>query len=418
MDLQNALLLIGAIIIAAVAISTYDKARLNRREQRKPRSNAGEFDPTIDNNNRTGQAPQPHLDINPGRPEDLGTRSLKPEASASEQARSQDSAFYRELESLEEAATTPLDLGPGTASKSKSSRRAKVIDLEGLFPAGQREGPNPKIDFIVHLPGPGPVIRDEALGIYRQNEYILEKPRQLYGLRYLVGLWSALERDTDDAQYSDLAAAIQMVDNEGPIDESELNTFLQLALKIADAFNRPTRLGMTVEQALVRARELVHVAEKYDVIATVNILADNNESFAGSAIDEAARHHGMRPGAMNIFHMKNKRSVGCRHLFSMANLYEPGEFDLKNLDTFRTSGLTLFMTIPCVYDPPRVFDKMVQTATSMSDMLRGRLADQDKRPLTEAGLSVIQQQIKQIATEITAEGIVPGSEAALRFFNQ
>ena len=154
MDLQNALLLIGAIIIAAVAISTYDKARLNKRGRRKPRSDAGESDPTIDDNNQTSQASQPPLDINPGPPEDLGTRSLKPEAPASEQARSQDSAFYRELESLEEVATAPLDLGPGAASKSKSSRRAKVIDLEGLFPVGQREGPNPKIDFIVHLLGP------------------------------------------------------------------------------------------------------------------------------------------------------------------------------------------------------------------------------------------------------------------------
>lgn len=415
MSLQSALILIGAIIIMAVVISTYDKARLGMRERRRRarQHTADKQESGVAGGGSAEANGVAYLDINPGPPVDLERKSLKSDTSSCDALRTQDSAFYRELESFERVAARPLNLGAGTGAL----RTAAASGLHSAFPAGRDHGPNRKIDFIVDLPGAGPVMRDEALGIYKQNEYVLERPRQLYGLRYLAGHWSPLERDSDDAQYSDLAVAIQLADSNGPIDESELSAFVQVALKLADALNRPTKLSMTVEHALECARELQRFAEKYDVIASVNVVANNSEGFSGPSIEQVARHHGMRFGAMNIFHMKNKRSAGCRHLFSMANLYEPGEFNPKKLDSFHTKGLTLFMSIPCVYEPVRVFEGMIKTGQGLCQILGGRLLDQDQRPLTDEGLSVIRQQIKRIAEDINAQGIVPGSEAALRFFS-
>lgn len=418
MDLQYALLLIGIVIVAAIGISGYDKSRLNRRqfERRKPDRDAVSLDTqeTAAAEVTVGGA-QP-LDINPGPPTDLIKRSLKSDGFVAASSLMQDSALQQELESAERVASVPVSVGPLAAATLASFSGIETGDLEYLFPPGQQHGPNPEIDFIVHLPGRGPLLRDQALGIYRQNEYVLEKPRQLYGLRYLAGEWFPLERDAEDAQYSDLALAIQMVDERGPIEESELETFLQVALKLADALKRRTKLVMTVEQALATARELQEFAQKYDVLASVNVAA-NNADFTGPAIKEAAEHFGMHLGEMNIFHMKNNNADGCRHLFSMANLYQPGSFDLDSLDSFKTRGLTLFMTIPCVQDPARVFRKMVETAQGLSQMLGGRMIDQDQRSLSEENLAAIQRQIGQITSDISAHGIVPGSETALRFFN-
>lgn len=418
MDLQYALLLIGIVIIAAVGISGYDKSRLSRRqfERRPPDAEPVPVDTqdTVASGIAVSNA-QP-LDINPGPPADLVKRSLKSEGFVAERSFIQDSELQKEFESAERAASVPVSVGPLAAATLGSFSGVETDDLEYLFPRGQKHGPNPNIDFIVHLPGRGPLFRNRALGIYRQNEYVLEKPRQLYGLRYLAGEWFPLERDTEDAQYSDLALAIQMVDERGPIEESELEAFLQVGLKLADALKRRTRLVMTVEHALTTARELQEFAQKYDVLASVNVAA-NNADFTGPAIKQAAEHFGMHLGAMNIFHMKNNKADGCRHLFSMANLYQPGSFDLDSLDSFETRGVTLFMTIPCVQDPARVFRKMVETAQGLSNMLGGRLTDQDQRPLSEENLAAIQRQIGQITSDISAHGIVPGSETALRFFN-
>ncbi|MFQ5760039.1 MAG: cell division protein ZipA [Acidiferrobacterales bacterium] len=418
MDLQYALLLIGIVIIAAIGISGYDKSRLNRRqfERRTLDREPVSVDTQETAATEVTVSDERPLDINPGPPTDLIKRSLKSDGFVAESSFIQDSELQQEFESAERVASVPVSVGPLAAATLASFSGIETGGLEYLFPPGQKHGPNPKIDFIVHLPGRGPLFRDRALGIYKQNEYVLEKPRQLYGLRYLAGEWFPLERDAEDSQYSDLALAIQMVDERGPIEESELETFLQVALKLADALKRRTRLVMTVERALTTARELQEFAQKYDVLASVNVAA-NNADFTGPAIKQAAEHFGMHFGAMNIFHMKNNNADGCRHLFSMANLYQPGSFDLDSLDSFETRGLTLFMTIPCVQDPARVFRKMVETAQGLSEMLGGRMIDQDQRPLSEEDLAAIQRQIGQITSDISAHGIVPGSETALRFFN-
>jgi cell division protein ZipA len=420
MGLQGALLLIGAVIVAAVAVSTFDKVRLSRREQdRKTRRSRGEA--AADGADETDAIPggaqrTPYLDINPGPPLDLDKKSLKSEPDITAAAANRDSPIYRELESVEQIASTPLNLGPGAARSRYRSANGETIDFQSLFPQAHESGPNPQIDFIIYLPGSGPLLRDRALGIYRQNEYLLERPRQLCGLRYLVGRWSSLEQDAEDAQYSDLALAVQLVDANGPTDESELNAFVQLGLKLADAFNRPMKLSLTVEQALARTAELQRVAQQYDVIASVNVIAESDRTFSGPAIAQAAREQGMDFGAMNIYHLKNDNAHGCRHLFSMANLYQPGVFDPETIDRFKTTGLTLFMTVPCVSEPVRVFEQMMHTAKGLCESLGGRLTDQDRRELSDEGVSAIQRQIKRIASDISALGISPGSETALRFF--
>ncbi len=421
MDLQGALLLIGAVIIAAVVVSTFDKVRLSRRERdRKRRRSEGEAvaDDEADGAGTavTGAQRTPYLDINPGPPLDLDKKALKSDLDIATASTNRDSPIYRELESVEQVATKPLNLGPGAGRSRRLSVNGEVIDFQNLFPQAHEHGPNPQIDFIIYLPGSGPLLRDRALGIYRQNEYLLERPRQLCGLRYLVGRWSSLEQDSDDAQYSDLALAMQLVDANGPTNESELNAFVQLGLKLADAFNRPMKLSLTVEQALARTEELQRVAQQYDVIASVNVIAESDEVFSGPAIAQAARKQGMDFGAMNIYHLKSDNARGCRHLFSMANLYQPGAFDPETIDRFKTTGLTLFMAVPCVSEPVRVFEQMMQTAKGLCESLGGTLTDQDRRPLSDEGVSTIQRQIKQIASDINALGISPGSETALRFF--
>ena len=424
MDLQGALLLIGLVVIVAVAASSFDKVRLNRREQDRKarRAHAHRADLAEDAKNGSaligGEPVAPQLDINPGPPVDLEKRAIKSALSQADTVTNRESPIYRELESVEQVASTPLGLRPGVRDKRRPrSKEQPAPDFNSLFPMGHESGPNPQIDLIGYLPGPGPVMRDRALGIYRQNEYLLEKPRQLCGLSYLVGQWTVLERDADDAQYSDLALAIQLANANGPIDESELNNFVQLGLKLADAFARPLKLSLTVEEALERARQMQRFAQEYDVIASVNVVAEAGKDFNGRAIAQAATQEGMHFGAMNIYHMKNDKAHGCRHLFSMANLYQPGAFDPEALDSFSTPGLTLFMTVPCVNEPSRAFENMVRTAKGLCHTLGGSLTDQDQQPLSDDGLAAIQRQIKRIASDITTRGISPGSENALRFFN-
>jgi len=404
MDLQLALVLIGFIIIAVVALTAYEKLRFGRRRFEPERS--AEVPSVI---TRVRHAPaHSGLDINPGPPQDTENRILKSDAAVTPvMEKTTDAVISEELHDYEQAALMPLDLSLGLNDPETS-----------ILPGSARQNmPDEQIDFVVTLPGKGPVSRDTALGVYKQNEYLLEKPRHIYGLGYKTGLWSNLERAPEHSQYRSLALAIQMVDTKGPIGESELNTFSQLALKLADRLQRPTKFSMPFEEALVKAQELDEFCETNDVLASLNILSTGPTGFSGRAIDQAARQFGLQFGAMNIYHRKNDQALGCRHVFSLANLYKPGDFDPAKTDRFRTQGLTLFMNVPCAYQPVRVFDQMVEAAKGLCEQLNGRLEDHEHHQLTDQGIQVIRTQIERISAEMTNRGIVPGSATAMRLFS-
>lgn len=405
MELQLALLLIGCIIVGVVALTAYERVRFSRRRLTADSDAAGT--PAVMTRVRHA-ATSTGLDINPGPPHEQTSRFLKSHGAAAPAVEiTPDAAINEQLNDYEQTALMPLDLSLGLQDPD-------VLMAQG----GNRQNmPDEKVDYVVTLPGKGPVTRDTALGIYKQNEYLLEKPRHIYGLGYKTGLWSNLETDTEHAQYRSIAISLQMVDSKGPIGESELNTFTQLALKLADTLQRPTKFSMPFEEALDKARELDEFCETNDVLASIDILADGPTGFSGRAIDQTARLFGLQFGMMNIYHKKNDLALGCRHLFSLANLYQPGEFDPAKVDRFRTQGLTLFMNVPCAYQPVRVFEQMVQVAKGLCEKLDGRLEDHEHHPLTDQGLMVIRTQIERLTAEMTNRGIIPGSATAMRLFS-
>lgn len=397
MDLQLALLLIGVFIVGAVALSAYDRARVGNSMSRRDAAHSHEPSAPPVAQLPIDSAPLPDPVPAPVRPRASKILVSRPPTPVLQ--KSAQNAFYEEIRELEQVAAMPLPRGlkpvPGTA-----------------IPAT----PDEAIDFVISLPGPGPVMRDQALSVYKQNEYLLEKARNIYGLRLGIGIWTNVERDPPEAEYGNLALALQMMDSKGPVSESELNTFAQLSIKLADALHRPTRLAVTFEEAMARAEALRHFANEYDVIASVSVLPISVNGFPGRAVASAAARFGLEFGARKIFHFKNNQGAGMRHLFSMANLFEPGTFDIARLESQVVRGLTLFMHVPGLVQPVRAFEKMAETGRRLCEVLGGKLVDQDQRPLLPEGVAVIKAQIDSIADAMQKWGIAAGSATALRLF--
>lgn len=397
MNLQYALLFIGIVIVAVVALTAYDMSRL-RRPRPRPEVHLGEF-------------PDNHAPIRPNLPdptrEEGSDKILRSDLDVTLREKPRAEVLRKEIRVLEEMATMPLNLKPGLQRR-----------LRPRAEPGRQYLPDEKIDFVIDLPGEGPVARDMALAVYKQNEYNLNKPRHLYGRHHRTERWSDLQLDPGTTEYDDLKLVIQLTDPRGSIDESELNAFMQIGLKLADTLARPTKLPETFEAGLERAAALQSFCDTYDVIAGIHVVPTTTPSFAGRAIEMAAHQAGMELGARNMFHMKNEVAPGGRHLFSLANLDEPGAFDPAAWDSFVTSGLSLFMSVPCAFQPGVAFDRMVAAARVIADTLGGSLQDQNRRPLTDKGIAVIHHQIEEIEEKMRAFGIPPGSETALKLFNE
>ncbi len=173
---------------------------------------------------------------------------------------------------------------------------------------------------------------------------------------------------------------------------------------------------MSFEEAQEQGRELDRFCKSYDVLAVVNIVTNSAQGFSGADIDRCAREFDMELGGMNIYHRRVHSARGVRNLFSMANLFKPGSFQPDAMDAFTTPGLTLFMNMPCTAAPAQVFEQMLEAAKGICEGVNGRLVDQSRRPLTQKGIDAIRHEIAEIARKMEAQGVVPGSDAALRLF--
>jgi cell division protein ZipA len=117
-------------------------------------------------------------------------------------------------------------------------------------------------------------------------------------------------------------------------------------------------------------------------IMVMYLTAPAGSSYSGDAIQKAAEAVGMRFGEMGVFHHFGIGKTPPRHsLFCLANLYEPGNFELSSMNTFQTSGLVLFMRLPGPVDGRVAFELMLNTALRLRERLGGELRDDRNEPL-------------------------------------
>ena len=271
-----------------------------------------------------------------------------------------------------------------------------------------------KIDYWARVPGSEPVTCHDVLSVYRRHELDLEHPHLIYGRSYPSNVWVDLEEASSIDRFSDLVVSVQMVDRRGPVTESELTRTNSLVYELAEELNRKFQFDMTVEEAIDQALRLDHFCQRHDVLVIVNIAAQEGSEFAGNDIQRIAERSRMQIGDLGMFHFLDPRTGHSR--FTMANRFEPGNFDLTALKTFSTRGLTLFMSMPRVPDPLSVFDEMIAVAQYAASELSGELRDPDGGKIGESGVEKIRQQVTDIGELFHRVGIVPGSEEALRLF--
>ena len=397
-ELRTALLLLGLAVFVVVVIVSYEKYRRarGRTRQKFVRSDAIENEPTLTRYDELEDNSQQ-------LPNDTQKILLAPDLSVVEEVEKEEEEREQEgevqlsldLKEAEQIASIPINNVPGETGEHSKTRT---------------------IDFVARIPGEEIVGRDQALGVYRQNEYLIEKPHRIFGLNHPARIWRDLETEPDSGRYTDLSLTMQLADREGPVTESELTKFSLLVLRLSEALGRRLNFSMTFEEAQKEALVLDTTCKEYDVLAILNIISKGETEFDGMEIDQALNQVGMQLGSMKIYHRKSQEKNGARNLYSLANLYKPGVFDSGNLGKFRTKGLTLFMNIPVTPKPVQVFEEMVVTAKLICESINGKLVDQKQNPLNNKGLESIRRQVELIQTNMEEEGILPGNDTTKRLF--
>jgi len=163
--------------------------------------------------------------------------------------------------------------------------------------------------------------------------------------------------------------------------------------------------------AAARARELDQFCADADIEVAVNVVGQFGATFAIPKVKSLAMENGASETASG-------------DLVRFAGDGYPA-FTIRRMDDGRAppgahyyTGLTFALDLPNVSGAPRAFEEMVRVATLFATTLGGQLVDDNRRPLSDAGISSIRRSVEKITQDMDSHGIPAGSALARRLFSQ
>ena len=118
-------------------------------------------------------------------------------------------------------------------------------------------------------------------------------------------------------------------------------------------------------------------------VIVFSVITPENQVISGAALLPCLLTLGMKFGEMDIFHRYQDNAGNGKATFSLANMMNPGTFDLDNMETFSTQGVSLFMTLPNVGDAFKVFEQMLAAAKHIAKEFNGQLLDDKRSVMTK-----------------------------------
>jgi len=120
--------------------------------------------------------------------------------------------------------------------------------------------------------------------------------------------------------------------------------------------------------------------------------------FNGLSISKAADEVGMIYGHMNIFHHFGPGKLHSgQPLFSIANMHEPGSFDLGRMADLKTTGIAAFMYSPASIDASVVFELFLNTTQRIAELLGGNVRTTDNELLNSATINSLRDKAAMLS---------------------
>jgi FtsZ-interacting cell division protein ZipA len=237
------------------------------------------------------------------------------------------------------------------------------------------------------------------------------KPVRAFGRNAETGRWEEAAHRSG-GRYGRLRLVLQLVNRGGAVNAAQLALFCDAVRSSAEKAGGASACP-DAEAALRTARELDLFCSGVDVAVGVNVVAEEGSAFSGAAIRELAETYGFRLESDGVFHYRNEQR---QTLFTLDN-HEPAPFLPESIKQVSTRGITLMLDVPRVADGAAVLDGMLDIGFSIATALKGRLVDDNRSELSEAGVEKIREQLRSIHAALAARGMPAGGERALRLFS-
>ena len=149
--------------------------------------------------------------------------------------------------------------------------------------------------------------------------------------------------------------------------------------------------------------------ESDKLLMVLTVMAPADARFKGERLEAAFVGFDLEHGRMGLFHhFAGRQANDARPVFSVANVMEPGTFDVAGWRGFETEGLCLFMQVPGPIDGPIAFDLMVDIGAKLARELGGELRDSHRSSLTGQGIAQMREQVVE-HTALAGRRVAPAN---------
>jgi hypothetical protein len=216
--------------------------------------------------------------------------------------------------------------------------------------------------------------------------------------------WHPIESSPRQS-WRELRVALQLASRRGPVPEDEIEGFNRAVADFSASVNAVSQREAPAAAAQ-RAHELDRFCAEADIEVAVNVVGQFGATFSLSRVKSIALEHGLSETAEgDLVRFAPDGAVE----FAVRRSGEEGAHT-------NAHGLTLALDLPQVADATDAFADMVELAQAIAAQLGGQLVDDNRRPLTEAGVASIQRTVESVCADMEAHGIAAGGVLARRLF--
>ena len=154
--------------------------------------------------------------------------------------------------------------------------------------------------------------------------------------------------------------------------------------------SQPSQQSM--ELPLERSDDEPMLNDEPDEVIVLHVSGD----IQGALLLQQMTELGFKFGDFDIFHRHVDTAGNGAVLFSLANMYNPGSFNIDTIETFQTDGVALFLALPIKSNSLQAFNMMHNAAVKLAAAVgRGQVLDEHRNPLTRQAVQHIHQRIRE-----------------------
>ncbi|MET0290492.1 MAG: cell division protein ZipA [Pseudoxanthomonas sp.] len=132
----------------------------------------------------------------------------------------------------------------------------------------------------------------------------------------------------------------------------------------------------------------------FDKIVSLYVAARAGQMLRGEDIVVAAEKTGLTFGHMNVFHRMVENHPERGPVFSMANILQPGSFDMSAIRELQTPAIAYFLTLPAPMSALDAWEMLLPNVQRMGELLDAVVLDDSRNALGRQRIQHIREELR------------------------